>query len=372
MPDIPSTPASARSVRVEVNPTRIEMQPGETNDLKVTLQNLSQAVLQFRVEIIGIDSDWYTAPTIGQAFYPNDVDDDIRITLHPPSRGVRGGSYPLRIVVRSESGAEEGSVPVTLDLRAQTVYRLDMMPLRQTSHGNGKFRLQLTNTGNNDARIEFEGQDTEDLCRFRFPKGNQAAVIAATRTEVPVVVQPKSKPWVGQEHTYSFSITAKPVDARGDTRMVSGQYIHQPRFANLPIWGILKVVGVVLLALVLLTLFIGTGTAQAFGDRFAQGKAQACGHLAGVFVLGAACPERKLCAYAEGFKDFAATRPDFVGTCVNNAVYDQFGNGDQETSMGHLIWLKASNTIYFFTEDTLYAYYDRQIKKLDGSGPGNP
>jgi hypothetical protein len=373
MPDTPATPASVGNVLIEVNPTRIDMQPGETKDLRVKLQNLSHAILQFQVAIIGIDADWYTAPTIGQAFYPQDVDDDIRITLHPPGRGVRGGSYPMRIVVRSESGGEEGSVPVTLDLLPQTVYRLDLVPLRQRSHGNGNFRLQVTNTGNADARVEFEGLDTEDQCRFRFPKGNQVLAVAGTRTEAPVVVQPKSRPWVGPERGYSFSITARPVDARGESRIVTGQYSHQPRFASLPIWGFLKVAGLLLVALILLIAFVGTGTADAFGNRVKLAHAQLCGHMAGAFVLGALCPGYPaVCGYTEGFQEFAVAKPDLVGACVTNVEYDEYGNGLQVTRKGDLFWLKASNTVYFFVGDTLYAFIDGQVQKLDGSGPSNP
>jgi hypothetical protein len=109
------------------------------------------------------------------------------------------------------------------------VYRLDMVPLRRTSSGNGHFRLQVTNTGTADGQLEFAGRDADDLCHFHFPKGNHAASAAASRTEIPVLVQPKSKPWVGPERAYLFSVTGTPVDGCGEPRTVTGQYTHRPR-----------------------------------------------------------------------------------------------------------------------------------------------
>ncbi|MBV9353953.1 MAG: hypothetical protein JO023_00355 [Chloroflexi bacterium] len=362
---------SVDTVRIEVSPTRMQMDPGGApQELAIRLQNRSSAVQQFRVEIVGIDAGWYTAPTISVSLFPGDSD-ETRVRIHPPV-GAPAGTYPMHVLVRSGAGSEASSAAVALDLRGQFIYRLDMTPLQQTSHGDGTFRLQLVNIGTADGRLEFAGRETQDLCRFRFPKGNQTSIGAAMRSEVPLIVQPKSRPWGGPARTYSFSITALPLDARGDARTVAGHYTHQPRFPGLPDWGIPATLGLVLVALLLLGVFIGTRGTDAFGDRAAMTKAEVCGHLAGVLVLGAACPPIMSCAYAEGFKTFAAARPELVGSCVDNVDYDRYGNGLQETTNGDLFWQKASNKVYFFVGDTLYEYVNRQIRKLDGSGPSNP
>ena len=49
-------------------------------------------------------------------------------------------------------------------------------------------------------------------------------------------------------------------------------------------------------------------------------------------------------------------------------MYDEFGNGLQYTKKGAMFWLKASNTVYFFTGDSVYAYVQDKPHLLDGSG----
>jgi hypothetical protein len=44
----------------------------------------------------------------------------------------------------------------------------------------------------------------------------------------------------------------------------------------------------------------------------------------------------------------------------------------QWTTTGMLLWLKASNTVYFVERDNVYSYVDGKLKLLDGAGAPIP
>jgi hypothetical protein len=370
--------ATASSVSVELAPARVEMEPGGTPiEIVATVQNLSNVVEQYAIEVSGLDSDWYTAPVTSVSLFPQDRD-QVRISLHPPRRqGLRAGSYPFRVVARARNGTASQSAAGVLDVRGVAVYRIvDLAPRRLTARGKGNYRLQIANTGAADVRLALEGSDAENACTFKFPNQSEPLVAAGARGEYPVVVRPKKRPWVGPEQSYDFIITARPVDARGEPQQVSAQFTHKPLFRTLPIWPVLKWVLIALAALAVLVVLFVLGIPQEFGRRTEIAMAQSCGTLRTVPVLGAACPGRPSqlpplasdCSFQFGFKEFADAESAMVGPCTTNVVYDDKGNGLQYTKNGMLYWLKDSNTVYLFTGDSVYAYVQGKPRLLDGSG----
>jgi hypothetical protein len=374
-PDSSQSPAAGGTLSVELNPPRVEIEPGGPPvEVTVALRNLSNVVEQYTLEISGLDADWYTAPVTSVSLFPQDSD-QVRITLHPPKRpGVRAGSYPFRVIARARSGTAESSGSGTLELRGVAIYRiLDLAPRRQTARGKGTYRLQLSNTGAADVRLGLEGRDTEDACTFSFPKHAEPLVAAGSKGEYPVVVRPKKRPWVGPPRSYDFTISVRPLDARGEPQTIAGQFTHQPLFRTLPILPVLKWLLILAVLLALLVAAFATGTAQEFGRRTAIVKAEGCSHLADVPLLGSLCgpgvaaPD-KGCSFEFGFQEFAAAEPQMVGACTTNVVYDKFGNGLQYTQKGVLFWLKESNTVYFFSGDSVYVFVQGKTRLIDGSG----
>jgi len=279
-------------------------------------------------------------------------------------------------VVRSRGdSAATASAEGVLDLRGFAVFRTDMTPRRQTARGQGTFRLQLINSGTADVRLGLEGRDDENLCTVRFPKGEEQTVTAGSRLEVPVIVRPRSRPWVGPDRAYEFSVAARPLDARGEPQTVAGQFTHHPLFRSLRIGGLLKLVAVIVVLLLLFILAFSTGLADEFGHRTQVAAGQLCGSLYRVPVLGRGCPqpgalpkEAANCVFTEGFKEFADAESGMVGTCTSDVQYDGFGNGIQYTTKGVLFWLKASNTTYLFSGDSVYAFVQGKARLIDGSG----
>src|SRR5438105_15168218 len=116
---------SSERLSVDLTPARVEMEPGGSPvEVVVTIQNLSDVVEQYAVELGGLDADWYTAPVTSVGLFPQDSD-QVRITLHPPRRpGIKAGSYKFRITVRARGGGGEAGIAVAdglLDLRGFAV-----------------------------------------------------------------------------------------------------------------------------------------------------------------------------------------------------------------------------------------------------------
>jgi hypothetical protein len=369
--------ATASTITVELSQPHVEMEPGGTPvEVVATLQNLSNVVEQYSIEVTGLEADWFTAPVASVSLFPQDKD-QVRISLHPPKRpGLRAGSYPFRVVARARGNATQTSAAGVLDVRGVAIYRIvDLSPRRLTARGSGTYRLEIANSGAADVRLGLEGADPEKQCNFRFPKG-EPLVTAGGKGDYPVVVQPRKRPWIGPEKSYDFTISARPIDARGEPQVVSGQFTHKPMFRSFPIWPILKWVLIALVLLAVVIVLFAFQIPQEFGRRASVATAQACGGLRNVPIIGGMCPARAAelgtvtvdCSFQAGFKDFAEANPEMVGPCTTNVVYDDFGNGLQYSKKGALFWLKASNTVYFFTGDSLYAYVQDKPHLLDGSG----
>src|SRR5262249_16044375 len=150
----------------ELSPSRIEVEPGSAPvEATLTLQNLGNVVEQYTADVVGLDAEWFTAPVASIALFPQDRD-QLRVSFHPPKRvGVKGGSYPFKIVVRARSGAQQESIDGNLDVRGFAIFRLDLLPRRQTAR-LGKFRLQVANSGTADITLALEARDQEEACIF--------------------------------------------------------------------------------------------------------------------------------------------------------------------------------------------------------------
>jgi hypothetical protein len=93
--------------------------------------------------------------------------------------------------------------------------------------------------------------------------------------------------------------------------------------------------------------------------------------LCGPDVVAARPAPTSNCEFRTGFRDASVSQPDLIGQCTTNAAYDTFGNGLQYTDYGVMFWAKATNTVYFFRNDSVYIFRfppGGQPRVLDGPG----
>jgi hypothetical protein len=363
---------------VELNPSRIQTQAGDPPvEAVVRIQNLSNVLEQYTTEIVGLDPAWYSTPETSVGLFPQDRE-EVRISFHPPKQpGLRAGAYPFQVRIRARGGLLAETVDGVLDVRGNAVYRMDLVPRRQTGRPwrSGRYRLRLTNVGS-DVRLKLEAKDPDQLCKFRLANDEPALLAGGSTTDIAVRVQAPVH-WVGLDQSYDFLVSARPQDARGDPQMVPGQYILHPLWPTWwqPIRFVLICVLVAGLLGLVVAAFSSGWTHQLWTDvlhGYPSARGWVCQNLP--FGLKTACPATWIapvaeptsqCTFQNGFRVFQQAEQDLVGDCMTNEVFDEFGNSHQFTTRGELVWVKGSNTIYFIASSLTSGDY-----RLWGSSNG--
>jgi hypothetical protein len=356
---------------VQLNTDCVRTEPGGPPvELVVSVQNLGSLTDQYAIELSGLDPDWFTMPNGTVGLFPKDSK-EVRISLHPPKRpDVQAGAYPFIVVVRSRAGTEQGDARAILQVLGLAVFRADLTPRRAVSRRRGNFRVVLANTGSADAQLVLEGHDSKNACTLTFSQNGRPLLRAQSRLEVPLVVEPRDRPWIGHECQYDFVVTVRPEDASGDPQTVAGQYTYRPLLESwAPLWRFLVWAGAALLLLLLLIIVVPTLGLDHWQQTLGSAAASARGLTCDRPIVGALCPDDGTsCEYAFGFNDFHEAAPTLVDDCVGPVTYDRFGNGTQYTRTGLLVWQKESNTVYLFRGDSIWAYVQGQTDLLYGSG----
>lgn len=278
---------------VKVEPSKLEVEPGgPAVEVVVSIQNLSNVVEQYNVDLVGLDAEWYTAPVAAVGLFPQDQE-QVRISLHPPRRsGQRAGTYPFQIRVRSKGGMVAQNVEGSVAVRGAAVFRLeDVAPRRQTARDRGTFRVELSNSGTADVQVELSARDDEEACDFRFQ--DPAPVVAAnSKRQITLTATPRARPMVGQERSYNFTVTARPMEERAEPQTAKAQFIHRPVLPSWsPVWKCVKWAAIGVGAVALAVFLMRTGTTAEFLRRLQNVRTQACDTgLRTLPILNSICP----------------------------------------------------------------------------------
>jgi hypothetical protein len=140
---------------------------------------------------------------------------------------------------------------LSLQVEHYLQFELELAPKKSRGR-KGSHKLYITNTGNTATTYTFNGDDPEDMCSFNF-KENSVKVEPGAKVEVPVVVDPKKKPFTGNSKTYNFKITVTPhASEAGEGKSVEGQFECTPL---IPKWalaiGALALVAIIAIIVVL-------------------------------------------------------------------------------------------------------------------------
>ena len=173
-------------------------------------------------------------------------------------------------------------------------------------------------------------------------------------------------------------MTARPLNSRGTSQTVAGEFTHRPMFESLaPVRKIILWAVGLLVLLFIISIVVPEGFSRELSFRTRVAWARTCGSvLYRIPVVGPRmnCAPGNLpvmdsrCDFGLGFKEFAETEQQLVGTCISRIAYDRFGNGLQYTDRGVLFWEKDSNTVFFFLADSVFANLEGKVQVLHGSG----
>lgn len=196
-------------IRVELTQESVQVVPGESAAIGITVQNDSNVVDVLSIEVEGLDPSWYQLSVAQSSLFPGDQASGT-LTLTPPkSSDAVSKNYPFTVKASSQKDPTQSTV-LTVDLQVQAFHSFEMDVHPQKASGStGSYKLSIKNTGNADLNISLEGQDPEDLCDFTF-NPQRPLVTPGEEIEVDVQVEPGKRPFKGRARAYRLTLTGTP------------------------------------------------------------------------------------------------------------------------------------------------------------------
>jgi uncharacterized membrane protein len=218
-------------IRVALSRKALQIEPGQQGELSATIQNLSEIVDQYVVEVEGLDAGWLTLLPPRISLFPQDQG-LITIKLHPPENAL-AGTYDLAVRVASrENPIEWTKVQATLDVTPVLLFEVSLSPQRKSIvEEEAGYDVLLTNPGNVDLTLSLSASDPEEGCAYRFDR-SLVTVEAGGSAPVELTVTPKH-PAREQGKLYNFTVKAAPVDAPQRACSVLGQLQCEPQVVAL-------------------------------------------------------------------------------------------------------------------------------------------
>ncbi|MBN1956328.1 MAG: hypothetical protein JW900_14945 [Anaerolineae bacterium] len=241
-------------IRAALSAESVKLNPGETAELTLVVQNHSEIVNRYKITVAGIDPAWVSLSRGELSLFPQD-EDAVRLLLTlPESSAARAGVYEVSIQVASaENAVERTTVQLQLEIAAAVVFEAAIRPQVQSGLTEGVFTLQLSNQGNDDLTVQLSASDPEEGCLYTF-QPPQVRLPAGQERLAQLTVRPKvAHP--PDTKTFAFTVTARPAEMPKLARQVQGQW-QQLVPERRRIWPILlaALLGLVAVAAVLIML----------------------------------------------------------------------------------------------------------------------
>jgi len=248
-------------INVTLSPDRLQVAPGESVTTTATIKNVGDVVEAYSIAVEGIDPQWCTLSVSSVSLFPGDQE-QVQLTIQPPKETVsKAGAY--NVIIKAASNRDptlETTAQLAVQMGRFLLFDLDLSP-KKAKGRKGSYKVTIANRGNVSTTYTLVGQDPEEMCRFDF-KQSAVTVEPGATAEVPLVVDPKKKPFTGKSKAYNFTltVTSHASDA-GESKSVQGQFECRPL---VPVWALavaaVAVVAIVAAVVIVLLLAGGGGS----------------------------------------------------------------------------------------------------------------
>ena len=219
------------NIEVSVIPQNIQLNPGDSAEIAITVQNSSNLVDVFSLEVVGLDSSWCQLSLVHSSLFPGDKAEST-LTISPPKVSASlAKNYPFTIKVNSQKDPTQFTEkPATLDLMPFFTFDASVRPQKDTNP-KGYFLIELSNSGNSDLNIQMTGNDQESLCRFLFDP-QRPRVAPGENTRVELVVEPAKRPLRGRPRSYRLTLTATSDPGTAEPKIIPAELDATARLPN--------------------------------------------------------------------------------------------------------------------------------------------
>jgi hypothetical protein len=213
-------------MKVEVNPRRLSVVPGEPAVITVSVANTGGIISGHRVRVLGVDPRWVSVDQDQLSLFPDSAGVCV-VTLTLP-RGVPAGPRTVSIEVTELTpphGREVVSVEVTVP--AEPALKVGLDPVSVTGGRSASVAVLVENTGNAPLDVSLDGREETGEVRFRFD--DPAPAVAPGEHRVGAAVLRARRPWFGSPKVRPYTIVAGPP---GAPVVAAGTWLQKARLSR--------------------------------------------------------------------------------------------------------------------------------------------
>lgn len=206
-------------------PDTVQVAPGNTGAISVTVTNSSAVIDAYRVQVFGLDPSWVDIEPARLSLFPGDtasVSVNVRLPAdYPASRRT------LTVNVASEDDPGSFALSdVELAVEPVTSTSVKIDPIMVTAGKTATFGIVVSNVGNAAVTATGFAVDPEDLAEFTFEPA--AVVVAPGREQVIEVTAQGGRAWFGPPRPRTFTLG---VDAERRVEAMA-TFVQRPRIGR--------------------------------------------------------------------------------------------------------------------------------------------
>ena len=154
-------------MRVQLSSSVLELEPGSTGTVTLTVFNDSSVIAGYNVSVLGADEDWISITGNSASVFPGETC-EMDITVMLPRR-FPAGQRELQIHVSSRESVKDFEL-ATLNLLVGSFedLRIRVDPPTVTAGSRAVFAILLENAGNAAVLSQLFGSDDEEALRYRL------------------------------------------------------------------------------------------------------------------------------------------------------------------------------------------------------------
>lgn len=238
--------AQVIDIGVTLSTDQLRVNPGEDVRLTVTVHNDGPEIDCFRLEVNGLDPDWWEFDVPCKPLLPHQdpcrdcTFQSVLVIKPPPNSDALARLYPLEVIATREQNRSQGTV-VPVSFEVLPFYSFDCkLEADHVTGVRGDYVLEFSNTGNRELFFDVAVEHRDLLYSVNFlDDGSWERIVKVgvlpgreNRLRLPVSVQPIKQHFIGKPKVFDFTIIATPQERGLVRKQVSGRFNALSRLAG--------------------------------------------------------------------------------------------------------------------------------------------
>jgi hypothetical protein len=219
-------------VSASLSSARVEVAPGGTATVELTVRNTGSVVDEFRIEVLGEGAQWTTATPAVLPLFPG-ASSPVTITFNPPRRSDRSaGEVDVAIKVVSREDVDGSAVEeLVVAIGGFDAPDAELVPRTIRASRKANVQVAIDNLGNRRMQRSIVAADADQ--KLKFETAPAEVVVEAGRAEfAKVSIKPVKTFFRGPDRTIPYRVTLGEGEGEG-TVALDGTFVQT---AMLPKW----------------------------------------------------------------------------------------------------------------------------------------